>query len=238
MIARSLIFVMLAAAAGAIAGLATSTSERGEAFRRFISAPLAPVGRLVIAHRDGEFLSTPVQAMDSLVPYYKAFFADGKPDPDFKSCVQRESAENNVRFNENMVVIPEHHTVTVVIGCFLDHDWSRFCRPGGREQIVAAAEVYFWARRRAMDHDEQGKAGHLGYFDEADRKTYRDSSGPHYDPDALSWDGPEDRALVRSLKRLAGQGYLSLADFGFFPRDEVRAALDGVVAEKNACGKA
>jgi hypothetical protein len=236
LIVRSVIFVTFAAAVGAALGLATSSSERGEAFRAFVSAELAPVARMTTAHRDGELMSNAGQAVESIAPYYAKFFPDGKPDSDMKACVQREQPTNSAQFTEEMFGLPVHHAVTTVIGCLLDHDLQRFCRPGGREQIAAAGEIYFWARHRTLADLEQRKAKGQ-YVDAGDRKTYRDTSGPHYDQYALSWDGPDDRAIVANLKLLARQGYVSLADFGFLPRDEIRAALDGVTVEKDACGK-
>jgi len=236
LIARLVIFVTLAAAAGAGLGLATSSSERGEAFRAFVSAELAPVARMATAHRDGELMSNAGQAVDSITPYYMKFFPDGKPDQDLKDCVQREQPTNSAQFTEEMFRLPVHHTVTTVIGCLFDHDLQRFCRPGGREQIAAAEEIYFWARHRTLADLEQRKAKGQ-YVDAGDRKSYRDASGEHYDQYALSWDGPDDRAIVDNLKLLTRAGYVSLADFGLFPRDEIRAALDGVTVEKDACGK-
>jgi hypothetical protein len=233
---RSVIFVTLAAVAGAGLGLATSSSERGEAFRALVSAELAPVARLAAAHRDGELMSNLGQATESIAPYYAKFFPEGKPDSDLKACVQREQPTNSAQLTEEMFGLPVHHTVTTVIGCLFDHDLQRFCRPSGREQIVAAGEIYFWARHRSLADLEQRKARGQ-YVDASDRKTYRDTSGPHYDQYAMSWDGPDDQAIVANLKLLARQGYVSLADFGFLPRDEIRAALDGVTVEKDACAK-
>jgi hypothetical protein len=216
--------------------LATSSSERGEAFRAFVSAEFAPVARLATAHRDGEFMSNLGQAETSIASDFTKFLREGQPDSDMKACVQREQPTNSAQFTQEMFVLPVHHTVTAVIGCLFDHDLQRFCRPGGREQIVAGGEIYFWARHRSLADLAQRKAQGQ-YVDASDRKTYRDTSGEHYDQYAMSWDGPDDQAIVADLKLLAREGYVSLADFGFLPRDEIRAALDGVTVEKDACGK-
>ncbi len=153
-----------------------------------------------------------------------------------KDCVQQAAPRNNVDFAEKMIGIPEHHAVSTVISCFLDRDWQRFCRPGGNQKIAAAGEVYFWARHRSIANEEQYKAGAVRY-DAETRKSYWDANGEHYDAYALSWDGPDDRLIVDNLKRLAGKGYVMPADFGLLPREELRAALDGVKAEKSDCDK-
>jgi hypothetical protein len=229
-------FVALAVVAGAGLGLATSSGERGDAFRAFASAEMAPVARLATAHRDGEFMSNLGQAETAIASEYVKFFSEGKPDPDMKACVQREQPTNSAQLAQEMFALPVHHTVTTIIGCLFDHDLQRFCRPGGREQIVAGEEIYFWARHRSLADLAQRKAQGQ-YVDASDRKTYRDTSGEHYDQYAMSWDGPDDQTIVADLKLLARQGYVSLADFGFLPRDEIRAALDGVSAENDACAK-
>jgi hypothetical protein len=115
--------------------------------------------------------------------------------------------------------------VANVASCFIAANRPGLCEAAGKAKIAAMMEVYLWARQYSL------RPGMLA----VKRASNGENDGD--DPAEVAWDGPEDHAVFAALKRLAIDGYISLDDFGLLPRQEIRQALEGVVAERRPCAK-
>jgi hypothetical protein len=123
--------------------------------------------------------------------------------------------------------LSDHQTVASIASCFIAAKRRELCSEAGRVKLMAMVEVYLWARQDALNPP-------------ADRLTpearaVAEGRTLPTDPDDRAWNGPRDRAIFATLKGLAVGGYISLDDFGWFPREEIRQTLTGVAAERAPC---
>lgn len=219
----STLFFALAAVLGGLFAFANLPGEQGKATRDLIVAALAPVGGLTDEARNAFFYSidakgTPSSAFDALVSKDRVDYA-------FVSCVKYSGADMNTALMK-FLSMSDHQTVANVVSCYVDANRPARCTPAGRAGLDAMMEIYLWARQ----HSLKQKAG--GYSLPAIGADGRPVAS---DPADEAWDGADDRAIFSNLKRLAADGYISLDDFGWFPRSEIRQALAGVVATRTPC---
>jgi hypothetical protein len=128
---------------------------------------------------------------------------------------------------QKFLSMSDHQTVASVAACFLSANRQGFCQESGRAKLMAMMEVYLWARQDALRQGPDRPSPEVRAV--AEGRTLPITS------DDRTWDGPQDRAVFSTLKSLAAGGYISLDDFGWFPRVEIRQALDGVAAESAPC---
>ena len=105
--------------------------------------------------------------------------------------------------------------------CYMTTKLARLCDPVQKKALIEVLAWHGAAQKFWKLHDE--------------KKTQVTYSEP---PKPGDWDNPASRALPAGIAKLGAQGYISVSDFGWFPPPEIKAALDGVKAERNPCATA
>jgi hypothetical protein len=99
----------------------------------------------------------------------------------------------------------------------------------------ATIELYYWSRENGRHPTQRQimaeKMNHL----EDNTALGPGNGGDSYE---RAWNGPQDSAVAEDLKSLLRNGYLDADAFGYFPRQEVRAALASTPPQRTACAKA
>lgn len=203
----------------AIGGLYVFASFPGEysrTTRRFLVEQLAPVAALIDEKRnlglygfgaDGKPRST-----------FDVFASGGGADADFATCLKSAGPDFD-KVAVKFFSLSDHKIVANVTLCVVGANRPGLCQEAGRKKLAAIMEIYLWARQRALKLEPDGADDQAAAVDLNDK----------------TWDGPDDRAIFTALKRLAKDGYVSLDDFGWFPRAEIREALKDVEAERTPC---
>jgi hypothetical protein len=148
----------------------------------------------------------------------------------FSSCLRKsgESVEGALR---DLLEFHEHDATVALVDCLLDGEPQRFCAPAGRQQAADAMEIYLWSRDDAhRSSPAHGLADKIHLLDRA-----AEPDQPAEDLFALTWNGPQDRAIFDKLRSLVKQGYLEPGAFAFSGRAELREALRDVKPEASAC---
>jgi hypothetical protein len=206
---------ILAVAIGAVFVFANLPGESSKATRRFLVAQLEPVAAMVNQQRNSSGLySSGINGKPSTA--FDIFVHDGA-DMDFASCLKSSSSDIDVDGPKLFMLY--HNMVARVASCYVGANRPALCQQAGRAKLAAMMEIYLWARQHAVNNEVLAVS--------------RGSDGS--DPYEKTWDGPDDHAVFIKLKQLAKDGYISLDDFGWFPRAEIREALQDVEAERTPC---
>ena len=206
---------------GAVLIFANLSGDGAKATRQFIVAQLAPVGALVDEARNVRFFSRDAQG--SPTSAFDVFAGKDDVDYDFVACIKASGSDVS-RTLMGFLSMRDHKTVANVASCFISANRPALCKQAGRSRVAAMMEAYLWARQHALKHKAEGL--------DTSRVA---GDGRADDPGDEIWDGPDDRAVFSALKGLALDGYISLDDFGWFPRAEIRQALADVVVARRPC---
>jgi hypothetical protein len=204
---------------------ASLPGEPSKATRRFLVEELAPVADLINEQRSPSY---GFGADGKPASIFDVFLGKGGADSDFASCISRDGpslASAGLKF----FPLNNHKSVAGVASCFIGANRPSLCQEAGRTKLAAMMEIYLSTKQRELKRLSEGFDGQSGLTSEqADAD----------DPERRTWDGADDRAIFAKLKRLAADGYISLDDFGWFPRAEIREALSDVAAERAPCAVA
>ena len=115
-------------------------------------------------------------------------------------------------------VFKEPAAIARFTNCYMTTKLERLCDP---VQKAALIEVIGWhgAAQKFWKKHEEKKTG----------VTFSDPPKPS------DWDNPASRALPAAIAKLGAQGYVSASDFSWRAPAEIKAALEGVKAERNPC---
>lgn len=225
---KAMVFIVVAAATGAVVGIAHSDNEVGQQFRQQVEHVLSPAVDAAVNVSDQIFFAPKFETgrPDTILA---SFALDGKSEPTFATCMQSVGA-SSIEGLEALATRHEHRMTTSLVNCLMTHNRHRFCDPSQRQQIATAMELYLWSR----DYNFNNRA----LLDE--RYQLARANDPDLNPGAFdayykTWDGPEDQAVYDNLKSLARNGYLNPDAFGMLPRYEIRQAMDGMKSEFDAC---
>jgi hypothetical protein len=215
----STFLAVLVVAFGGLFVFANLPGESSKATRRFLVMQLAPVAALVDESRNRSLYGVGANGRPSST--FDALAGDGNVDVGFANCMLSAGPDLDT-VGPKFFMLSDHKIVANVVSCFVSANRPGLCQEAGRTKLVAMMEIYLWARQWALKRQAANPA----------------SVSDDTDPDDKTWDGPDDRAIFSTLKRLAKDGYISLDDFGWFPRAEIRDALVDVDAERTLCLKA
>lgn len=225
---KSVLFIVIAALAGCMFGLAKSDNAAGEQFRSIVANILTPSADAAVRFRDQAFVQ-PKFETDRPETILGAFVIDGKQDVAFTNCLHDIGAATSDGM-QALAARHEHRKTVALVNCLLTHDKHRFCTVSGRQQVVSAMEFYLWSRDYTFNNHSE-----LDRRFQIDRVNNPDLNPMTYDPHYRTWDGPEDSAIVDDLKSLARTGYIDPAVFSLLPRYEIRQAMDGLTPDGEAC---
>jgi hypothetical protein len=221
---KPLFLVTLGAVAGAVVGVIHGGGGLGREVGDMILAAVAPIYRTV--EPAGRSPRTPTPGAENDVA------GAGAAHSVFTMCLQQTggNAEKTLR---DLLEFHEHDATVALVGCLLNSSPQRFCTPAGRQQAADAMEIYLWSRDDAhRTSPAHGLADKIHLLDRA-AETGEPPDGA--DPFALTWSGPNDRAIFDRLKTLVKQGYIEAGAFSFSGRAELREALRDVKTEGAPC---
>lgn len=225
---KAMIFVVVAAASGAVVGIARSDNEVGQQFRQQVEHALSPAVDAAVNVRDQIFYAPKFETGQPNT-ILVSFAVNDKPEPTFATCMQTVGASSSEGL-EALATRHEHRMTTSLVNCLLTHNRQRFCEPSQRQQIATAMELYLWSR----DYNLNNRVLLEQRYQLA-RANDPDLNPGAFDAHYKTWDGPEDQAVYDNLKSLARNGYLDPDAFGLLPRYEIRQAMDGMKSEFEAC---
>lgn len=214
--------VAIAAASGALVMFANSPGDASRATRRFLVAQLAPLAPLAEFFRGSNFYH--VRDDGSVASQFDVFMIDRKFDDSLAACL-RSSGPDPAATLQKFLAMYDRETVAAVTSCYVGLYPPRFCQDLHRARLAAVMEMYLRTRDRAKGRPNLELAGGRVSNDADVQSASREDEG----------EGPDDQAIFANLRRLAREGYVSLDDFGWFPRPEIRAALQDVAAERAPC---
>jgi hypothetical protein len=187
----------------------------------FLVAQLAPIGAMVDVARNASYRGPGAHGGSSFDIIANADKMDGS----LLACLQSSGSDVSDTAAK-FLSMRDHKAIASVAACYIADHRSRYCEALGKEQLGAMMDLYLSARQRFL-HPPSGQSARD--FSAVINNT------EIIDPDELKWDGADDHAVFAALKGLAREGYISLGDFGWFPRAEIRQALEGVEAEGAPC---
>jgi hypothetical protein len=217
------VFITLGALAGAIAAFVQS----GQGIGREID-DLAVIAAGSMHGLVETFRPTPPRPQTPQTPDADA----GLAHMVFSTCLHSSGANVETTLRD-LLEFHEHDATVALVGCLLSSEPARFCGPAGRQQAADAMEIYYWsrddARRTSPAH---GIADKIHMLDRAEETGLPPEVA---DPFAMTWSGPNDRAIFDRLRALVKQGYLDPSAFAFSGRAELRDALRDAKPEGSPC---
>ena len=108
------------------------------------------------------------------------------------------------------------------VNCYLTVNVGRLCAGSQRKVLADVLDNYFATRAELIKRAEDAAHGQ-GRLD-------------RNQPKPADWSNPTAKAMVANLAKLVAQGYVSRADFGWFPDEEIKPILNGVAVEAEPCG--
>jgi hypothetical protein len=181
-----------------------------------------PVAPLADFFRGSNFYH--VRDDGSVASQFDVFVTDKKFDDSLETCLRSSGPDPAVTL-QKFLAMHEHETVAAVTSCYVGLYPPRFCQDIHRARLAAVMEMYLRTRDRTKGRPDLELAGSRVSNDADVQSASRQDEG----------DGPDDQAIFANLQRLAKEGYVSLDDFGWFPRPEIRAALQDVAAQRAPC---
>jgi hypothetical protein len=108
--------------------------------------------------------------------------------------------------------------------CYMTKNVERLCS-GAQRKVLSEVIAHYFANRAY-------------WLRQADPKTRggMQLNVAQGNPKPADWSNPVAKALPDNLRKLVAQGYLSRADFGWFPEEELKPILNETPVEANPCG--